>query len=349
MINNHRKIFTFGEIMLRISPALIGERVVQSSAFTIKPGGSESNVAVALSCLGNQCAFVTKLPAGVLSDKIIRYLKSYSVDTSYIVFRGERIGLYWTEIGSGVRPSQVIYDRQNSSFSTINYGDFDWKTIFKNTSWFHTSGISAAVSENVYRVLKEALDSAPADVRISIDLNYRSKLWKWEKTKRLSVHRFMRNMCSNVYLIAGNESDFFNALGMGSGKEKTLNDYKKLALQCFRRFSNLKYVAISLRESISASENGWSGLLFARKTNRIVRYKGPELRITDIVDRIGTGDSFTAGLIHGIINHEQNLQYVIEFAVALSALNHSVRGDASQFNVDDVEHLLNNPGSRIIR
>lgn len=335
--------------MLRITPSIYGKKVVQASTFTIEPGGSESNVAIALSLVGNRCGFITRLPGDVLSEKIIRYLKSYSLDISHIIIGGRRVGLYWAEIGTGPRASQVFYDRAGSSFSEISYSDFDWNKIFKDAGWFHTSGISPAVSENAYTTLKKVFSDISENFRISIDLNYRSKLWEWAKKKQLSVHKIMWEMCSKAHLIIGNETDFHNVLGIEYKNKKMQSNYKKVASQCFKSFPYLKYIAVSLRESISASENNWSGLLFVNEGNSIVQYKGLEIRITNIVDRIGTGDSFAAGIIHGIINYKEDYQRTINFAVGLSTLNHTVRGDASQFGISDVENFLKNPEGRIIR
>lgn len=349
MEKRNRKILTFGEIMLRISPSSSGERIVQASDFTIQPGGSEANVAVALSLLGDRSAFVTKLPVGILSEKIMRHLRSYEVDTSYLVFGGERLGLYWTETGKGQRPSEVTYDRENSSFANISYPDINWAAALKNAGWLHVSGITPAVSERACDTTMKVLHAAAKKVIVSIDLNFRGKLWKWAKKGSHSVHKAMKQICTDAYLISGNETDFFDCLGIGNGKEKSLDDYQKVAYLCFKNFSKLKYIGISLRESVSASVNNWSGVLFSKKNGKVIMHKGPQFRITDIEDRVGTGDSFTAGLIHGIINNAKNPQYIISFAVALSALNHSVYGDASQFKVADVERLLKEPGSRIIR
>jgi len=335
--------------MLRITPSIYGEKVVQASTFTIEPGGSESNVAIALSLMGNWCGFITRLPGGVLSEKIIRYLKSYSLDTSNITIGGKRVGLYWTEIGIGPRASQVFYDREGSSFSEISYSDFDWNKIFEGTGWFHTSGISPAVSENVYRTLKKIFTDMSQNFRISIDLNYRSKLWEWARNKQLSVHKIMWEMCSKACLIVGNETDFNDALGIQDEDKRTEVNYEKVASHCFKSLPYLQYVAISLRESVSSSENGWSGLLFVKKDNEVIPYNGHEIRITNIVDRIGTGDSFAAGIIHGLIHYKEDYQRTINFAVGLSALNHTVRGDASQFGISDVENFLKNPRGKIIR
>lgn len=344
-----KEILTFGEIMLRISPSSAGERIAQAKDFTIQPGGSEANVAVALSLLGNNSAFLTKIPEGPLSDKIIRHLNSFAVDTSMIVFGGERLGLYWTETGKDHRPSEVIYDRENSSFANISYPDIDWAAAFKNAEWLHLSGITPAVSERAHDTVRKILRTAAKKVRVSIDLNFRSRLWRWAKKRDYSVHRAMKQICTNAYLITGNETDFFDCLGIGNGRERAPDDYQKAAIRCFDDFPKLKYIGISFRESVSASKNNWSGAMFSKKNGKVIMHKGPQFKISDIADRVGTGDSFTAGLIHGIINHDKDLQHVVDFAVALSALNHSVNGDASQFKAKDVEHLLRKPGGRIIR
>jgi 2-dehydro-3-deoxygluconokinase len=349
MKRSSRQILTFGEIMLRITPAHAGERIVQASGFSVSPGGSEANVAVALSLLGSRCGFITRLPDNSLSEKIERFLHQYSVDTSDIANGGSRLGVYWTETGKGPRASQVLYDREDSSFATMRYSDFNWSVIFKNTSWFHVSGITPAVSRKAYDITRRVTRGIPKRINLSIDLNYRSKLWKWTKGKKASIHKAMREICTNAYLITGNESDFFDSLGIGTRNDKSSGDHQKTAESCFALFPKLNYMAISLRNSISASENEWSGLLFEKKNRKISVYKGPEFKITDIVDRVGTGDSFSAGIIHGLTSQEKDMQHTVDFAVGLSALNHTVMGDASQFGIHDVEHLLKNPGSRIIR
>jgi 2-dehydro-3-deoxygluconokinase len=347
MNKKNNKIVTFGEIMLRMSPSLLGERIVKAIDFTIEPGGSESNVAVALAKLGNETVFVSKLPVSNISEKIMRYLKSYSVDTSYIIFGGKRVGLYWTEKGIGPRASQVIYDREYSSFSNIKYTDFDWNGIFKSAYWFHTSGICPALSDDVYKTLKKCMREIKRNIMVSIDINYRNKLWNWVNKKPSSIHRVMWDFCSRANLITANESDLSNALGL-KGKTKK-GDYELMAQECFKQLPNLNYIAINLRESFSASRNKWSGVLFVREKGKITMFKGPEIMITDIVDRIGSGDSFTAGIIHGIINCGRDFQRIVNFAVGLSALKHTIRGDASQFTSEDVENLFDNPGSKILR
>lgn len=335
--------------MLRITPSVDGEKLVQASQYTVEPGGSESNVAISLSQLGNCCEFVTKLPRNALSDMILRTLHGYSVGTSHIAFGGDRVGTYWTENGQGPRAAEVLYDRTGSSFSEIVSSDIDWKAVFRNASWFHTSGISAAVSENARKQVTSALDAVGPQVNISIDLNYRSKLWGRAGKKKLAVSAIMEHICSKAVLLLGNETDFDDALGITIDNSVTQDYYDAVAVQCFKRFTRLAFLAVSLRESVSASENNWSGMLYVKQKKDFLRYQGPEFRITDIVDRIGTGDSFAAGIIHGLVHHKNDHQRTIDFAVALSALNHTTRGDASQFHITDVEHLLRNRSGRVIR
>lgn len=340
------RILTFGEIMLRISPLFTGERIVQAETFRIEPGGSESNVAIALSNLGERVAFLTKLPDNELSEIVYRYLKKYNVDASYIITGRGRLGVYYTEHGIGLRPSLVIYDRENSAFAQADYADFDLNKINKDFLWFHTSGISPAVSKNAFETLEKIITNLDRNMRISIDLNYRSKLWEWvAKPRAESIKSAMLALCKKAYLLTANETDFQDVFGFETKGDTTQERYAHIAKNAFERMSELQYVAISQRESTSASENIWSGMLFLSNGTQ---FNSRVFKITNIVDRVGAGDCFTAGVIHGIINNA-NPQYIIDFAVALSALKHTVCGDASQFKVSDVEYLLKNQSGRIIR
>lgn len=349
-----KRIFTFGEIMLRISPWNRAERVLQTNNFRVEPAGSESNVAVALAMLGEKVSFITKLPDNELKEIIYQYLSQYRVDSSYVSTGGKRLGLLWTEIGIGPRTSYVTYDRDFSAFSDICFEDFEWNKIKDNAAWFHTSAISPAVSKSAHDVLSHVLELMEKEgTKISIDLNYRSKLWKWlNGNKNKKINEIMNNLCSRAFLITGNETDFQNSLGFTTPEEPkdVIEIYKGIAEKCFTKMPKLRYITISLRESFSASENRWSGILFLRKNHKINYYKGREYQLNNIVDRVGAGDSFCAGIIHGILNYPKNPQYIIDFAITLSALKHSVRGDASQFSVEDVKHTLKTKGSgRIIR
>lgn len=333
--------------MLRISPYDKGERIEQAGAFRVEPGGSESNVAIALARLGHHASFVTRIPDNPLKNLILRYLRQYNVDTSYIELGGNRIGIYWTEDGVSVRPTNLIYDRENSSFYEAGMSDFNLKSITANAAWFHVSGITPAVSEKSCRNILAITKMLSKTTRISVDINYRKKLWQWIKAdKNKKVKQAMEALCSRVYLMTANESDLQDVFGFAAA-ENEIPPYEKTAESVFKKFPHLRYIGISLRTSHSASENDWSGLLFTKEGRR---FAGPKYKLTNIVDRVGTGDSFTAGIIHGIIRFEKQPQKIIDFAMALSALNHTVRGDASQFDANDVEQVLRDRGlGRIIR
>ena len=345
-------VTTFGEIMLRISPSIKGERVSQALNYSIEPGGSEANVAIALANLGGTSKFVTKLPNNELSRRIISFLNQFSVDTNDVSMGGERLGIYWIESGIGPRHSFVIYDRERSSFSEIQFSDIDWISVLRETKWFHTSGITPAVSKLACDTLGKVLNiiNERFHVPISVDLNYRAKLWNWIKREKNEIQSIMRNICSNSTLICGNETDFQNSLGFTSKEKGKSEYYTEIAKQCFDEFPSLKYAAISQRESLSASNNQWSGFLFVRDDKNFI-YKGDGFNIDNIVDRVGTGDSFTAGIIFGLQNlGDFNYQGIIDFAVSLSALKHTILGDASRFSLHDVKHAMQTKGSgRITR
>lgn len=332
--------------MLRLSPKNKAERIEQAIEYRIEPGGSESNVAIALQNLDLESQFVTKLPNNGLSRKILQNLSQFGVNTKNILIEGDKLGIYWTENGVGPRNSYVIYDRENTSFSSIELTDFNWKSILKDSQWFHFSGISAAISESVFLVLKNIVESV--NIPYSVDLNFRGKLWKWIKDVDLSVEHVMTKLCSKATLIAGNESDFQNIFNITSHEADEDRIYADIAKQCFKRFLSTKYISISNRKSVSASSNIWNGYLFVRDDEKFM-FKADEFTIENIQDRVGTGDSFVAGIIYSIIN-KSSYQDAINFAVSLSALNHTTIGDASRFSVEDVLNVINTKGSgRIIR
>lgn len=338
-----KTVTTFGEVMLRISPENKGERLTQSNTFRIEPGGSESNVSIAIKNLGIPTSFVTKLPINELSEKAIQFLQQFNVDTSKIVKQGNKLGIYWTENGIGPRNSNVIYDRENTSFSEVKVSDFNWKEIFKNSGWFHFSGISPSISKNVYEVLLDAISGI--DIPYSIDLNYRSKLWKWLKKDATLIKDVMTNLCIGATLIAGNESDFQNIFGF----QQTLNSenasFDEIAQKCFDMFPKLKYISISNRKAVSASSNIWNGFLFVRNDKQF-KYTGLEYKLEPIEDRVGTGDSFVSGIIFGLINKSNySYQEIINFSTTLSALNHTTMGDASRFTLNDVLEVVKNNGT----
>ena len=339
---------TFGEIMLRISPKEVGERLVQATDFEIRPGGSESNVAIALSNLGEKTNFVTCLPENQLGAKIIRQLRQEAVETKHIQQSADRIGMYWTENGTGPRNSFVIYDRKYSAFSLAGYENYPWNDILEMTEWFHFSGISPAVSQKVaillQRVVKEI--SCP----YSVDLNFRNNLWQWVNRDSSEIKKTMAGLCSKATLISGNESDFQNIFGLTSTKPNEPDAYSEIAKKCFSIFPDLEYIAISNRKAYSANHNDWNGFLFV-KNDTAFTYEGITYKLDNIQDRVGTGDSFSAGIIYGLLHqHEMSWQKIIDFAVTLSALNHTTKGDASNFSAKEVKAVIKTKGTgRIIR
>jgi len=341
-------ITTFGEIMLRISPKELGERMLQATDFEIRLGGSESNVAIALANLGLKSAFLTALPNNQLGYKIIRQLKQESVETKFIHSREDRLGIYWTENGTGPRNSFVIYDRENSAFSKLSFQDFDWDEIFNQTHWFHFSGVSPAVSENVAQLLEQVIKNIKCPY--SVDLNYRNNLWKWTNKNPDKIKEVMTTLCQNATLISGNESDFHNIFGFSSTKSIQVETYTEISKKCFDVFQDLKFIAISNRIAFSANNNNWSGYLFV-KNDENFSYEGLTYKLDNIQDRVGTGDSFSAGIIYGLIHQKEMIwQQIIDFAVTLGALNHTTKGDASNFSTEEVWNVLKSGGSgRIIR
>ena len=336
-------ITTFGEIMLRISPKDMGERILQATDFEIRPGGSESNVAIALANLGLNSTFISKLPDNPIGQKVLGQLRLEGVNTDQISLTGGRIGMYWTENGTGPRNSFVIYDRENSAFSNSKFDDFNWSEILKQTNWFHFSGISPAVSADVAHLLKNVIDSIT--IPYSVDLNFRKNLWQWVDLTPNKITEIMTGLCSHATLIAGNESDFQNIFGFAVSAIDEKETYKVIAKQCFDLFPDLKYIAISNRVAFSANNNDWSGFLFVRNDEKYT-YKGLTYKLDNIQDRVGTGDSFSAGIIYGLQHqHEMTWQQIIDFAVTLGALNHTTKGDASNFTKEEVLNTLKSKGS----
>lgn len=342
-----KTIVTFGETMLRLSPSRRGEKINQAKEFLMIPGGSESNVAIALSKLGNNVEFVSRFPDNELSEKILKYLREHGVGTKYILRGGQRIGIYYLEYGIGPRPWDVIYDRTGSAFAEVKQRDFEWQAILKDALWFHSSGITPAVSANASSVLKYALAQArKKHIDISIDLNYRSKLWKWVHNKR-DIYKIMSQLCKQAVFINGNQGDFQNALGIGCDINTSdgTKAYSDIARVAFSRFKNARYIAVGLMEHISASEDIWTGIFFVKRGSGFKIFKGPQYHITNIVDRLGVGDSFCGGLIHGILNYKTQYQKIVDFATALSGLKHTILGDASEFNEKDVLKVMEQKGS----
>lgn len=333
------KVLTFGEIMLRLAPE--GHyRFVQAEQYGATYGGGEANVSVSLANFGIDASFVTKLPKHEIGQAAINALRRYGVDTTYIARGGNRIGIYFLEKGASQRPSKVIYDRAGSSISTAFIDDFDWEQIFEDVTWFHFTGITPALGDNVTDICIKACKIAKEKgITISCDLNYRKKLWSKEKARQV-----MSELCKYVDVCIANEEDASDVFGIKSvGTDVTTGQvnhdgYKDVCKQLVKQF-NFKKVAITLRESISASDNNWAAMLYDGSD-----YYFSKKYPLHIVDRVGGGDSFGAGLIYACLN-DYDSQKTIEFAVAASCLKHSIEGDFNQVSVDEVTTLAGGDAS----
>lgn len=333
------KIVTFGELMLRLkTPDNL--RFVQSETFEATYGGGEANVCVSLSNYGHEAYFMSALPKNTIGQAALNSLRKYGVHTDYIVRNDHRMGIYYLEAGASVRASNVIYDRANSAICNISADDFDFETIFKDADWFHWSGITPAVSPKTAAVLKVACEKAKEmGVKISVDLNFRKKLWTSEESQKV-----MRPLMQYVDVCIGNEEDLALSLGFVSEKidvtsgHLDLDAYREILKEAKDEFGFEK-ICCTLRESHSASDNGWSAILY--NGENFVVSKKYELRI---VDRVGGGDSFASGLICGLLD-KPNDQEAIEFATAASALKHTILGDYNQVSKAEVEALVAGDGS----
>lgn len=333
------KVITFGEIMLRLAPEGY-YRFVQAEKYGATYGGGEANVAVSLANYGMDAAFVTKLPTHEIGQAGVNALRRFGVDTSYIARGGNRVGIYYLEKGASQRPSKVIYDRAGSSIAEAQSSDFDWEKIFADAEWFHFTGITPALSDNMAKICLEACKAAKEKgVTISCDLNYRNKLWSREKAGKV-----MAELCEYVDVCIANEEDAADVFGIRAAntdvtKGKVNHEgYKDVAKQLADRFSFSK-VAITLRGSISANDNNWAAMLYDGKD-----YYFSKEYLIHIVDRVGGGDSFGGGLIYACMN-DFAPQETIEFAVAASCLKHSIEGDFNMVSVDEVKKLAGGDGS----
>lgn len=334
-----KKVITLGEIMLRLSTPGY-ERFVQADSFDIVYGGGEANVAVSLANYGYNTYFVSKLPKNEIGQSAINQLRRFGVNTSYVARGGERVGIYYLESGASMRPSKVVYDRAHSSISEADIEDFDFDEIFKDADWFHFSGITPALSEKATLLTEEALKAAKRhNVTVSVDLNYRKKLWTPEKANEV-----MSNLMQYVDVCIGNEEDAEKVLGFKPGKtdvtsgELELAGYMDIFEQMKEKFG-FKYVISSLRESYSASDNGWSACAY--DGNEFYHSRKYDIRI---VDRVGGGDSFASGVIYGLLEG-RNFKDALEFGVAASALKHTILGDFNMVTVEEVETLLKGDAS----
>lgn len=338
------KIVTLGEIMLRLSPAG-NYRFVQSESFQIFPGGGEANVAVSLANYGHTACFVSKLPSHEIGQIAVNALRRYGVKTEYISRGGDRVGLYYAETGASMRPSKVIYDRAHSAIAEADISDFDFDKIMEDADWFHWSGITPAISDKAAEIVRVACEAAKRHgVTVSVDLNFRKKLWTSEKA--ISV---MRPLMQYVDLCIGNEEDANMCLGYKpdadvEGGKTDAEGYYEIFKGMMKEFG-FKYVVSTLRESYSASHNGWKALIYDGKTF----YESKHYDINPIIDRVGGGDSFSAGLIHGLLSYKDQAK-ALEFAVAASALKHTIPGDFNLVSTSEVESLAKgNANGRVQR
>jgi 2-dehydro-3-deoxygluconokinase len=335
------KVVTFGEIMLRLSPPGF-ERLLQSPLLQATFGGGEANVSVSLAQFGMDSWYVTRLPANGIGDAAMRALRAEGVRTDAIVRGGSRLGIYFTEMGASQRPSTVIYDRAHSAISELQPGQVDWPRVFAGAHWFHVTGITPALGESAAACTREALAEArAAGLRISIDLNFRKKLWTESQAQAV-----MRPLVKGIDLLIANEEDLQSCLGVRvvgtdvTGGRLDLESYREAAQTVASEFGT-RMVAITLRESLSASDNGWSAVLWDQSWRVFHQSQRYEVRL---VDRIGGGDSFAAGLIYGLIN-DRPTESALRFAVAASALKQSLPGDFNRMSVDEVDRLAGGDAS----
>lgn len=338
------KVVTFGEIMLRLAtPEHL--RFRQARNFNATFGGGEANVVVSLANYGIDVDYVTRLPQNDLGAACAAELRSFGVGTSNIVYGGERLGIYYLETGAVARPSKVVYDRAHSSAATVERGMIDWEQVLAGADWFHWTGITPAISASAAEVCLDACRAANRlGVKVSCDLNYRKNLWKYGKTAAEVMPALVE--CCDVIL--GNEEDAEKVFGIkpeGFDAAATQGEvdaaaFRSVCSQLMARFPRAKKVVITLRGSINADHNTWGGVLFDGET----LYRSPRYDITDIVDRVGGGDSFMGGLIYGLLTYDDD-QRALNFAAAASALKHTIYGDFNMVSVAEVENLMKGDGS----
>lgn len=340
------RIVTFGEVMLRLkSPGF--ERLLQSPLLEATFGGGEANVAVSLAHFGHPVTYVTALPHNPIGEACCSFLQGKSVDTSRIILSGERMGIYYYEAGANQKPSSVVYDRAHSAIADLTPNTLDWDQIFEQATWFHITGITPALSVSAAEISLQAMQVAHRKgITISLDYNYRKNLWKYGKT----APQVMQELVALADVGIANEEDCQRALGISvdhAGGENSIESgrlapgyYRLLCEKVLATYPNLKYQAITLRESHSADRNGWSACLHSG----VEFHLSTHYDITDVVDRVGTGDAFSAGLIHGLISGMAD-QDALEFAVAASCLKHSIPGDINFVSTDEVNQLVRGSGS----
>ena len=334
-----KKIVTLGEIMLRLSTPDY-KRFVQTEKFDVTYGGGEANVAAALCNYGLQGVFVSKVPDNPIGQSAINHLRRYGVDTRFIAKGGDRLGIYFLETGASMRASQVVYDRAGASIAEVEVSEFNFDKIFEGADWFHTTGITPALSDKTAALTEAALKAAKAKgITTSIDLNYRKKLWSKDKARKVMTH-----LCQFVDVCIGNEEDADTTLGFKANNtdvtqgQLNLDGFKDVFRQMKEKFG-FKFIASSLRESHSASDNGWSALVY--DGSEFYHTKEYQVRI---VDRVGSGDSFASGLIYGLVT-DMSMKEAAEFGVAASALKHTIPGDLNHATLNEVKSLMEGDGS----
>ena len=340
-----KKVVTFGEIMLRLSPPA-NLRLSQANSFDVVYGGGESNVAVSLSNYGVPVEFVTRLPQNDLGECAMMEMRKRGVGTQHIIYGGDRLGIYFLETGAVSRGSKVIYDRAHSAMAEITAGMIDWDSVFEGVGWFHWTGITPAISQGASDACLEAVKIASEKgITVSTDLNYRAKLWKYGKASE----PIMTELTSFCDIILGNEEDAEKHFGIKpegldittQGDQVKAEAFQSVCEQMMKKFPKAKKVITTLRGSISASHNTWAGILYDGKNI----YTSPEYKITHIVDRVGGGDSFMGGLIYGLLQYTEDDQNALNFAVAASCLKHTIKGDANLVTVAEVEKLMSGDAS----
>ena len=339
------KIVTFGEIMLRLAtPGYL--RFGQAKEFTATFGGGEANVAVSLANFGLNAEFISRLPQNDIADACIKELRKYGVSTENMLRGGERMGIYFLETGAVARPSKVIYDRAHSAVADIKPGMVDWEKVFKDARWFHWTGITPALSQGAADACLEAIQAAnKAGVIVSTDLNFRKNLWKYGKT----ASEVMPALVAGCDIILGNEEDAEVVFGIKpegfdaahTAGEVNAAEFETVCAQLTMKFPRAKKVIITLRGSVNANHNTWGGCLYSNGK----LYISKRYDITHIVDRVGGGDSFMAGLIYGLITYPTDDQRALDFAVAASCLKHTIYGDFNLVTVSEVENLMKGDGS----
>lgn len=340
-----KKVVTFGEIMLRLSPPGF-LRFSQANNFDVVYGGGESNVAVSLANYGIPVEFVTRLPKNDIGECAMMEMRKRGVGVDHIVYGGDRLGIYFLETGAVSRGSKVVYDRAHSAISEIQSGMIDWEKVFEGVEWFHWTGITPAISQSAADVCLEAVKAASRlGITISTDLNYRAKLWKYG----VEPEAIMTELTSYCDVILGNEEDAEKHFGIKpegldittQGHDVKAEAFLSVCQQMMEKFPKAKKVITTLRGSISASHNTWAGVLYDGKT----MLQSSQYQITDIVDRVGGGDSFMGGLIYGLLTYPEDDQNALDFAVAASCLKHTIKGDANLVTVDEVQKLMGGDAS----